>query len=124
MLLKDFYQIGNFTQLEESKYSISIELNEKHEIFEGHFPGNPVMPGVCMIQIIKEMSERIIGQDLFMNQVSMIKFMALVNPMVNPLLRFDIDIQKTDARAIKVKNNVYMEETLAMKFSATYTINN
>lgn len=28
----------------------SIILNPLHPIFKGHFPDNPILPGVCMMQ--------------------------------------------------------------------------
>lgn len=124
MLLKDFYRVDTFTKLEDTKYEIAVELNKQHEVFKGHFPGNPVTPGVCMIQLIKESCERILSQALFMHQVNMIKFMALVNPEINPNLRLEIDIHPLDESNVKVKNNIYMDQVLAMKFSGTFKIKN
>lgn len=124
MLLEDFYQVNQFTQEAETKYSVEIQLNKLHAIFKGHFPGNPITPGVCMIQMIKELCERITEQELFMHQVTMIKFMALINPELNPNLRLEIDIQPSDESNLKVKNNIYMDEVLAMKFSGSFSIKN
>ncbi|MBE8713891.1 hotdog family protein [Sphingobacterium hungaricum] len=124
MLLEDFYQVNQFTQEAETKYSIEIQLNKLHAIFKGHFPGNPITPGVCMIQMIKELCERITEQELFMHQVNMIKFMALINPELNPNLRLEIDIQPSDESNLKVKNNIYMDDVLAMKFSGSFKLKN
>jgi len=59
MLLHDFYKIISLEKTAESKYLAMILINEEHEVFQGHFPGNPIMPGVCMMQIIKELTEQI-----------------------------------------------------------------
>lgn len=53
MLLKDFYKIISLENTVDSKYKAVISINEQHDVFKGHFPGNPIMPGVCMMQIIK-----------------------------------------------------------------------
>ncbi len=60
MLIEGLYSILSFEQQDDILTS-RIKLYKEHEIFKGHFPGNPVMPGVCMIQIIKELTEILIG---------------------------------------------------------------
>ena len=66
MLLKDFYSIEKLEKTDEGKYMASIFLNSAHAIFKGHFPGNPVTPGVCMMQIIKELTQKILESSLVM----------------------------------------------------------
>ncbi len=65
MLLKDLYKIKSFTYA-DGKVNTEVIINKDHEIFTGHFPDNPVMPGVCMIQIIKELTEKALDLTLFM----------------------------------------------------------
>jgi len=36
-----------------------ISLIKDHEVFRGHFPDNPILPGVCTVQIIKELMTRV-----------------------------------------------------------------
>ena len=64
MLIEGLYSTETFDKNEEG-ISAQIKLNPKHEIFKGHFPGKPIMPGVCMIQIIKELTERSLGRIYF-----------------------------------------------------------
>ena len=35
----------------------SLNLNAAHEIYEAHFPGEPVTPGVCLVQMAGELLE-------------------------------------------------------------------
>ncbi len=119
MLLKDFYTVHSKQQTSDQSFSIYIRLNEKHPVFEGHFPGNPVTPGVCMMQIIKELTEEITGFELFLKNASNVKFMALINPEINPELRLDLDFIISEEE-IKVKNTTYFEETTALKLTNTY----
>jgi 3-hydroxyacyl-[acyl-carrier-protein] dehydratase len=120
MLLKDFYKITSLEKIAESKYLVMIFINEEHEVFKGHFPGNPIMPGVCMMQIIKELTEQITESSLFMQSLSNVKFMALINPFNTPELRLELDIATTEEGLFKVKNVSYFNETVALKLSATY----
>ena len=120
MLLKDFYTLDSIENTDVNKYSAAITLNKDHDIFKGHFPGNPVTPGVCMMQIIKEITESILNTTLTMVSTSNVKFMALINPEVNPKLTLDLEISENEASEIKVKNTTSFEETVALKLSNTY----
>lgn len=120
MVLKDFYKILSEEKISGSKHTITILINEKHEVFKGHFPGNPIMPGVCMIQIIKELTEKITQQTLMIQTLSNVKFMALINPENNPELRLELDIATTEDNLVKVKNTTYFNDTVALKLSNVY----
>jgi 3-hydroxyacyl-[acyl-carrier-protein] dehydratase len=120
MLLKDFYKITSLENTADSKYSAVIFINAEHDIFKGHFPDKPTMPGVCMLQIIKELTEQITDSSLFMENLSTVKFTALINPFETPELLLELDITKTEDNLIKVKNVSYFGETIALKLSSVY----
>lgn len=122
MLLKKFYTITSLTQQGDQKYEVVLLINGQHEIFKGHFPGNPIMPGVCMMQIIKELAEQITGKSLFMERLSNVKFMALINPETTPELRLELDITATEDAGIKLKNTTYFNTTVALKLTCHYKI--
>lgn len=120
MILENFYTIKNKI-IDEDKvnYTFEIMINNKHDIFKGHFPGNPVMPGVCMMQIIKEITQSIVGQKLFMEKCSNVKFLALINPDTNPNLTLELKITELDG-IIKVRNTSKFNDTVALRLSAQY----
>ncbi len=122
MILKNFYTIKS-KQIREDQINhvYEILINNKHDIFKGHFPDNPVMPGVCMIQIIKEITEFVIGKKLFMEKCSNVKFLAIINPDKTPILTLDLQIIIIDSK-VKVKNTTKFENTIALKLSAQYQI--
>lgn len=122
MLIQDLYKVEQLNKLSEKDYKVYVRLNKNSEVFKGHFPGNPVMPGVCMMQMIKELTERILDCKLFMTQSSNVKFMALINPEVTPLLMLSLEITTTEQDVIKVKNQTMLEDTVALKLSNTYKI--
>ncbi len=122
MLLTDFYTIQKMESLEAGKYMAVIQLNKNHEVFKGHFPNNPVLPGVCTMQIIKELTETIVAKPLFLSRAINVKFMALINPEVNSVLRFELDIETAENGEIKVKNSTFFDTTLALKLSNNYKV--
>ncbi|GIZ14347.1 3-hydroxyacyl-ACP dehydratase [Capnocytophaga catalasegens] len=119
-MLKDFYTIQKLEKQDTGKYHCQILLNKEHQIFEGHFPGNPITPGVCMMQIIKDITEEILGEKLFMSKTYNVKFVALINPEVTPLLDLSIDISQSDENTWIVKNVTSFADTIALKLTNIY----
>lgn len=122
MLLKGFYTLNEIVQLDDQEFEAFIHLNKDHSIFKGHFPGNPVAPGVCMVQILKEITSQIVAQKLVMKSSSNIKFMALINPIKTPNLKLSISIKTDTEGEVHVKNTCYFEETAALKMGVKYSI--
>ena len=118
MLLKDFYKVNDLV-IAEDLATASITINKNHDVFKGHFPGNPVTPGVCMMQIIKELTEQVVQKKLFMESASNVKFMAIINPENTPDLDLTLDILKTDS-GYRVKNTTAFGETMALKLTTNY----
>lgn len=120
MLFQDFYSLRSMEQLDAQNYRAYILLNKYHDIFLGHFPDQPVTPGVCMMQIIKELTESLVESKLFMSKSSNVKFMALINPQQHSELKLDLEIVTTEENEVKVKNVTYFDETVALKLSCLY----
>ncbi|MBO6200553.1 MAG: 3-hydroxyacyl-ACP dehydratase [Chryseobacterium sp.] len=118
-ILTNFYTLESSEKSENGSFVATIKLNPDHEIFKGHFPGNPVTPGVCMMQIVKDLTEYFTASKLFLKSASNVKFMAIINPFETPDLVLQLDITEKDGE-IKVKNTTSFGETIALKLSVTY----
>jgi 3-hydroxyacyl-[acyl-carrier-protein] dehydratase len=118
MLIEGLYELVAF-QHKEDVIDATITLNKEHTIFEGHFPGHPVLPGVCVIQIIKELTEKALNKSLLLSVASNVKFMAVINPETNDTIQFQLKLTPTE-EGVKVKNTVHMKDTLALKLNATF----
>lgn len=120
LLNKGFYSVNEVSPAGDGKFRVSIMLNKDHAIFEGHFPGNPVTPGACMMQLVKELSQEILGMKLMMTSAANVKFMALINPEENPELLLELEIDAREEEQIKVKNTTFFGDVTALKMSNTY----
>ncbi|WP_428070546.1 3-hydroxyacyl-ACP dehydratase [Chryseobacterium gambrini] len=118
-ILTDFYTLQSYEKTESGSFTAQISLNKDHDIFKGHFPGNPVTPGVCMMQIVKELTEEFTGSSLFLKTASNVKFMAIINPFETPDLKIQLDITENEGD-VKVKNTTSFGETIALKMSVNY----
>src|SRR5690606_28526694 len=119
MLIPHFYSVKEFNFTDNHLKAI-IELNPEQEVFQGHFPNNPVTHGVCMLQILKELTEQATNTNLFIKECSNVKFMALINPETNPILVITIDINPLEEN-FKIKASASFDETVALKVNALLT---
>jgi 3-hydroxyacyl-[acyl-carrier-protein] dehydratase len=105
MLQDNFFEINN---LEVVGFDVKAELtiNVAHKIFEGHFPGQPVVPGVCIMQMVKEIMEKVLAKKTNLSSSSEIKFLAIINPVENNI------ISATLKYAIAEDGNVNVTATL------------
>ncbi|MDH6313465.1 3-hydroxyacyl-[acyl-carrier-protein] dehydratase [Parabacteroides sp. PFB2-10] len=100
-LLHSFFQITEKTSLaEETKYR--IHLNAAHPIYADHFPGNPITPGVCMIQIIKELVRETIGSDLFLRKIVRVRYHQVIDPVATPDVELSIQILPQEDNDYKI----------------------
>lgn len=95
MLNNNLYTIDTFENV-DGKIEAALAIEASHKIFEGHFPGQPVLPGVCMLQIFKELLEKATGQELFLYQTDASKFLSMIDPHQTPRLTFIIDYTTTE----------------------------
>jgi 3-hydroxyacyl-[acyl-carrier-protein] dehydratase len=122
-MLKDhFYQIREDETLSEERFVVKIELNKEHAIFQGHFPGKPIVPGVCMLQIVKEIVSEKLKKQLIFKTSSNIKFMALINPFETPILQLNFQVETKENGDIAVKNESFFNATPALKLSVIYSV--
>lgn len=120
MLIEGLYIVKELKNT-DSEITASIKLNANHEIFEGHFPGNPIMPGVCMMQIIKELTEEVLAKELVLLTSTNIKFMAKINPETDSDLVLNIPYSEEEG-ILKLRNTTFFGDTLALKLNAKYKI--
>ena len=91
MLLDTFFTIDNITAQDE-KNLFEVAINKDHAVFEGHFPGNPVVPGVFLIQMVREVIEHWQQKKFKIEAADEIKFMNMVIPQQSS--RLTLEIQK------------------------------
>jgi len=123
MLLNDFFTIITEKQsAEPDSYQVQIEYNEAHEIFAGHFPQMPVVPGVCIIQGIKELTEHFTNKKLVLSKGDNIKYKASIIPNKNKIVFVDLTIKPMESGNIHTNARFYFEETNFCLFKGEFKI--
>jgi 3-hydroxyacyl-[acyl-carrier-protein] dehydratase len=91
----DFYSIHTLKTVPDGTgFTAIVRLNAAHPVFSGHFPGNPILPGVCTVQIIKELLTESLGISVQMTRVAGIKYLEFVNPVIQPELVFTCSLKE------------------------------
>ena len=100
-LKDDFFKIKDIRQA-ATGLDYTLALNPEHPIYRAHFPGNPITPGVCIIQIVKELLEGQLKCELLLKKVNNAKFLNVINPLENRKVVFAVSISSTGDDAHKV----------------------
>jgi len=120
MLLGDFFEVLKIEDTDPETVRANIRFNANHRIFQGHFPGFPVVPGVCMIQLIKEIIALRYRISLFLTTGDNIKFLRFIDPRQSPDVLVQIRVKELDAIRLKADALIFDEESSFLKFKGVF----
>lgn len=118
-MLKDhFYHIISTTHTVHNILAV-LKVNDEHEIFKGHFPGQPVVPGACMLQIVKEVLATVLGNGARLKKADNLKFIAPVDPRVTDDLQLNITYKMLDS-GLQVNAVMSANEVICFKMQGVF----
>ena len=104
-------RVQNFQRHDDGSYSAAITFDPAFTGFDGHFPGNPIVPVVCQLSAVEVLVHLALGrQDVKLSTISLMKFRAPLVPNDTATFVFTIaqnenDITvKADVSTLKQKN--------------------
>lgn len=118
MAVQSLFNINNITR-NETNYSIDFSIDASHEVFQGHFPEQPIVPGVCQVQLIREVLEDLLALPLVMSSANTIKFMNMIVPEKHPQLQLLMQVSEAEDKW-KVKASITDGETIFLKFQGRF----
>lgn len=121
MLIKDYYTIENVVKLEDGSTRFHIALRADSAVYKGHFPGQPVSPGVCNIQLIKECAEYVAGKPLLMNNLQQCLLTTLITPLEHPTIEVRLLLEEKEM-GYKLKATLGKEEATYLDMKAELII--
>lgn len=118
-LINDFFNIID-SESADGVYKCKVKLNANHHLYNVHFPGNPITPGVCLLQMATEILEQYYGKNLLLQKAGSIKFKKIIIPTVQPTFVFS----KTaiEDGCLKTVVMIEDEDNQFVKMSLTYSI--
>ena len=87
----------------------NVTMNE--EFFQGHFPGNPVMPGVLIVEALAQGCEVLLDNDRSALKLSQIK-KARFREMVKPGDQLTIKVKRKLKDEFIFKTEAYIQDKL------------
>ncbi len=119
MFLNDLFTIQT-ERRDGNRAEFSIRLNAAHPIYSGHFPGDPITPGVCVVQIATDLFAHLMQQEFTLTKAKNIKFLNLIKPAAHPEICYKLDWEAADEEeTYKIKAVVCTEEVVFSKISFT-----
>jgi 3-hydroxyacyl-[acyl-carrier-protein] dehydratase len=118
MLNNKLFTIKNKIK-ENDLISYRLALNPSHEIFQAHFAGNPVLPGACIVQTVKELAADYCGKDFIITKVKNTKFLAVINPLEHSELIVQMTISPQNDSDITVAAVIRDDALIFSKINIT-----
>jgi len=121
MKLRDSLYYINNKVTEGTAVRYDVQLDASHFIYQAHFPGEPITPGVCIIQIAKELLEDHLQQTLDIQAVKNVKFLSVISPITTPRVTCLLDkiAEDTEARTCRVQVTISAGGASLAKLSFT-----
>ena len=98
-----------------------IKMDASHFIYQAHFPGEPITPGVCIIQIAKELLELHLNFPLQICADKNVKFLHVISPteLSHVTYVFDKILPDETTNTFKAQVVIVSGETPLAKLSFT-----
>lgn len=113
MLMNDFYRI-QYLQRDPNSVSCKVAFNTQHDFFKG----KSVVPGVCMMEMVKELLEQQTDQNLWLRNAGEVKFLQMVTPDVQPMVQ--ISWRPNGAKGYNVSASIKNEASDVFELSGDF----
>ncbi len=89
----DGYSLDNL-QVAGNRIQAQVTVDSQSPWFQGHFPGNPVLPGVAQLIVVSQLIRYVHGNNIFIAGIRNVRFKRIVRPDTS--LRVMIETSRKD----------------------------
>ena len=123
MILQDNLYTILSQQEEEGHPAFRVRIHPEWPIYKAHFPGHPITPGVCIVQMVQELLQTFLHRELCLRKAKNVKYLAIISPEeVSNLTITFLKIEEQPDGSLKVQAQVSGGETLYTKLSVTFEV--
>lgn len=116
MLINRLFSILSCDTPAADVVTFKVKLNPDFAIYEGHFPSNPITPGVCLVQLCCELSETFYQRPLRITKAKNIKFTKLLKPHEYPIVDCQLSFEASNGLLL-VKSTIFCEDVQFCKMN-------
>jgi 3-hydroxyacyl-[acyl-carrier-protein] dehydratase len=117
-MLENLYTITEFSH-ENHHINVEFSLNPDHDMFKGHFPGQPVLPGVCQMTLIRLFLEKALNLPLALKNADQIKFLSMIDPSLVHNLMSEITYKQENDEVL-IQASITNPEAVFLKYKAIF----
>lgn len=121
MRLTDKFFILECLNETENGFEALLCTNPEHPIYTAHFPGNPITPGVCIIQGAGELLEKRLNRKLYLKTVKNVKFLSVIIPEKGKSIKYGFSNITDDENGCKTQVVVSDEASVYAKISLIFS---
>jgi 3-hydroxyacyl-[acyl-carrier-protein] dehydratase len=74
------WYVIEFTKLVEGQMTARVSVDSGSPWFAGHFPGDPVLPGIAQLKMVADLIAGFRKDDVYLSGLSRIRFKKIVRP--------------------------------------------
>ena len=115
----DLFSIHKITH-EDGVIAATLDINQDSAILKGHFPGHPIVPGACMLQITKEVLEEALNLSLRLKKADHLKFITMIDPANISTVELAISCKYTEDGTISIIARLSNSDTVYFKFQGNF----
>ncbi len=122
MRLEDkYYQIED-CRSDDGHTVFAIRLLPECDVYVGHFPGNPVCPGVCHIEMLRECVVRLTGKKLFISSIRQCRLTSVASPGTCNRMELTVSLKDMSDGGVAVTATLADADKTYMEYRGDMTV--
>ena len=116
-----FDQLFGISVLSQGEHEsiLIVKVSRESAVFEGHFPGNPILPGVTMVEVVRASLDLLFQVKFQLMSAQNIKFLSVLNPDEFPEVHLGMKYTEVE-EGLKIEANLYFAERIFFKMKGVY----
>lgn len=98
-----WYTVISAARDSEGGVLATVSTDAESPWFSGHFPGDPILPGIAQLHMVTECVERALGKPLLLKNLARVKFKQLIRP--GDILDIHAVAAKKDNYSFSIQHN-------------------
>jgi len=102
--------------------TFTVALNAGHPLYAGHFPQQPVVPGVLMMAMVKDVLEKQLNAKLQLRKAFHLKYLNVLIPHSNQQIMIVTQVEQSNAGSILAIGTIQHAQILYCKFKLEFML--